>query len=77
MFFKKIFIPNGQKTEITAIEQWSVRWYSRYGEYSTDVRQECEFFISEDEAKLFAEQLKQAFKLVKCTSNNIVKIIKE
>ena len=40
--FKKIFFPSGEQTEAIAYESWTVRWYSRYGQFSSETRQECE-----------------------------------
>lgn len=74
--FKKIFIPNGQKESVIAYESWTVRWYSRNGEYSGDVRKECEIFTSEEDAEKFATQLREAFKLIKHTSRDRVVVEK-
>jgi hypothetical protein len=46
-----------------------VRWFSRWGEFSTETRQECEIFTSESEANEFANQLREAFQLIRHTSN--------
>ena len=74
--FKKLFIPSGEKQEVTAYESWVVRWESRYGEYSSSTQKEAEVFTNEEEAKAFAKQLTEAFKLIKHTSGNYVKITK-
>jgi hypothetical protein len=76
MFFKKLFAPTGDKRELKTIQTWTVRWYSRYGQFSGDIREECEVFISEEEANHFAEQLESAFKLLKHTSGTSVKVKK-
>jgi hypothetical protein len=74
MIFKKLFVPSEEKKELTAIENWSVRWYSHYGSYSGDTRKECEFFTSKEDAEHFAEQLRDAYKLIKHTSNTSVSV---
>ena len=74
MIFKKLFAPSGEKKELTAIENWSVRWSSRYGSYSCDTRNECEFFTSKEDAEHFAEQLRDAYKLIKHTSGTSVSV---
>lgn len=70
--FKKIFFPSGEQTEAIAYESWTVRWYSRYGQFSSETRQECEVFTNKADADAFAEQLRLAFKLVRHTSGNQV-----
>lgn len=75
--FKRIFIPTTEKKELTAYESWAVRWTARYGKYMTDTKEVAEFFTSEDDAKAFAQQLKDAFSLIKHTSGTSVKIEKQ
>jgi hypothetical protein len=58
---KKIFIPNGQQEELTAFENWTVRWRSCHGYLNSESRDECEVFLNEENAKKFANQLKNAF----------------
>ncbi len=74
MIFKKLFAPSGDKKELTAIENWSVRWYSRHGSYFGDIRKECEFFISKEDAEHFAKQLRDAYKLLKHTSGTSISV---
>lgn len=74
MIFKKLFAPSGDKKELRSVENWSVRWYSRNGDFSNDMQKECEFFTSKEDAEHFAEQLRQAFILIKHTSCNIVSV---
>jgi len=49
----KIAVPNGETKELTVINSWSVKWYSRYGQFYDDITQECIVFTSEDDAKDF------------------------
>jgi len=74
MNFKKLFVTSGEKKELTAIENWSVRWYSRYGSFSGDTRKECEFFTSKEDAEHFAQQLRDAYKMIKHTSGTSVSV---
>ena len=76
-FTKKIKIPTEEKQELTAMEVWSVRWYSRYGEYSNDIRKECEFFTNPEDANAFKLSLEEAFRLIRHTSKTTVELIKE
>lgn len=75
---KPIQVPatNEVKT-IDAVQVWTVRWLSRSGPYSGDLRQEVEAFTSEDEAKAFKEALENAYKLLKHTSGTTVTLTKE
>jgi hypothetical protein len=75
--FKKIFVPTGEKQELTVYEQWSVKWYSRYGEYSGSVTECCEFFTNELDARKLETALKEAFKLIRNTSGIEVRVKKE
>ena len=81
-FFKKKIIPSGETVEITEYERWSVRWTSIDNrstcgnDYATP-RKEANFFTSEEDAKLFKEQLKQAQSLLKQKVYNKIEIIKE
>lgn len=75
--FKKIFIPSGEKVELKAYETWFVRWTTRHGEYFSDTKDTMEVFTSKEDAELFADQLKAAFKLIKYTSGNRVTITKD
>ena len=81
MFFKKLKIPVTNETkEVDVLQHWIVRWDARisgvYGIHSSG-QQVCEIFISEKEAKEFAESLVAAFKLVKnCHDIKSVKIDK-
>ena len=65
-------IPSGQKQVVQAVETWEVRWQSRYGTYSYDTKNEVMVFTSEEDAKKFADALKDAFKLTRNTGENWV-----
>lgn len=74
--FKKILVPSNEKLELTVYEKWSVRWTGRYGEYCGDTRTECEIFTSEEDAKIFAQILKDAFKLIRHIGDHTISIEK-
>ena len=76
LFKKRLVIPSTEKIEIEAVESWSVRWFSRYGSYSGDIREEVEVFINKDEAALFAQSLRDAFKLIRQENKIEVRLIK-
>jgi hypothetical protein len=73
---KKILAPSGQQQELEAYETWSVRWESRYGEYSHDTQPEMEVFTSKEDAEKFATELRNAFELIRHTSGTEVKVHK-
>lgn len=76
MKFKNIFVPNDKKVSLIAYESWTVRWFSRYGEFSSSIKEECEVFTSEEEAEFFKNSLEEAFKLIRHTSHTKVTINK-
>ncbi len=54
MWFKKLTVPDSNKTkEVEAVQLWEVKWISRYGPYSSDIKQEVEVFTSEEKAQFF------------------------
>jgi hypothetical protein len=69
--FKALFIPSGEKTKVIAYNSWIVRWYAvrstafSFGGFSFNDKEMSEIFPSEEDANKFAEQLRQAFKLLK------------
>lgn len=74
---KWLEIPTSNETELVEVVQlWEVRWWSRHGEYSHDMRPEMEAFPSEIEAKRFAHALRNAFALIRHTSGAAVKVQK-
>lgn len=75
--FKKLFIPSGEKTTITAYKSWIVRWKSvEHKEWSiyADLKHESEIFPSEEDAKNFANQIQEAYKLTKSSLHKSVLI---
>ena len=72
---KKLQVPeNNENKEIESIQLWYVSWYSRFTEYSTGTEKCVEAFPSKQEADTFAESLRNAFKLIKHTSGNVVRV---
>jgi hypothetical protein len=60
--------------KLEAIELWEVRWRSRHGEFSGDVRPEMATFTSEKDARVFADSLRAAFRLVRHIGANNVSV---
>lgn len=69
-WFKKLFIPSGEKTTVVAYNSQIVRWKSFNPDYYDSTyayqKEEAEIFPSEIDANKFADQLKQAMELLKC-----------
>jgi hypothetical protein len=69
IWIKKLLVPFTNQTKmVDAVQLWEVRWNSRHGEYSGDIKKEAEFFPSEDDAIQFKNALVSAFKLTRNTS---------
>lgn len=74
---KKLQVPASNETrEIEVAQLWEVRWNSRTGTASWDVRPEVEAFPDEDAARQFALSLKNAYGLLRHTSGTIVTVEK-
>lgn len=71
---KKLIATTKETQEFDAHEVWAVTWKSRYGQFSSDVEKECEFFTNEEEAIEFNERLEDAFKLIRHSSGIKVEI---
>lgn len=81
-WFKKLRIPSGEKTEVVAYMSWMVRWYSwnlHRVSYSGDAycSPMAEIFPSEEDANKFAEQLREAFKLLKQSGEGCRVVVEE
>lgn len=76
MFFKKKkIVPKSNETEhIEAVKLWYVSWVSRHGRFFDDTSKEIEAFPREEDANRFAESLRNAFKLIRHTSDTRVQI---
>lgn len=79
LFTRKLLtVPQtNETTQIEVVQLWTVRWVSRNGPYSGDLRQEVEAFTSEADATAFKQSLENAFQLLRHTSGTTVIIIKE
>ena len=70
-------VPSGQQITLTEIQMWVVEWTSRYSAYSmSGLKQEYKVFPTKSEANHFADQLKQAFKLINYKVNTRVTVTK-
>lgn len=77
MNLNKLFFRDKTKTSVDAVECWEVRWRSRFGEGFIDVKPEVRVFHSKAEANEFKNALVDAFKLIKNSSDCLVKIKKQ
>lgn len=77
-FTKKLTVKQTEvpaSNEVKTIENvqlWYVGWISRDGDASWNTNKETEAFTSEQEANDFAQSLRNAFKLLRHTSNTRV-----
>lgn len=71
---KKIKVRDPQTEELEVVQLWEVRWWSRHGEYSADVRPQVKVFPDKEDAVKFKEALEDAFKLIGHTSGTSVKM---
>ena len=75
LFKKKVeTVKDSEIIEVDAVKTWKVRWQSRHGEYKSDTLPEVEVFLSEYEALQFAQDLKSAFKIIRHTSGDEIKV---
>lgn len=77
MNLKKLFFRDEQQVSVDVYEAWAVRWTSRFGRFASDTQPELKVFTSEEDAKLFAKALKDAFALINHTSDAHVSISKQ
>lgn len=77
-WFKKLFIPTGEKTVVVAYKSWVVRWrkvhvhhYEYVGSFYYSDKPEMEIFPSEEDAHLFAEQIREAYRLLRYSGNGL------
>ncbi len=71
--FKKS-VPTNETKVVDAAKSWTVTWYSKNGEYSTNKEQENAVFLSIDDAEGFKKSLESAFKLLRYTYGTNVTI---
>lgn len=75
--FKKLIVPSSTDVrELESVQTWEVRWTSRHGDFSTDIKAEMEVFTSEEDATYFAKALRAAFNLTRITNRDEVKVRK-
>jgi hypothetical protein len=75
---KSLTVPVSTKTTTaTSVQLWEVRWRSRHGAFSGDLRPEVECFTSEEAADEFATSLRNAFKLIRNTSRDDIGVTVE
>jgi hypothetical protein len=72
-----LFFRDRQQTSVDVFECWEVRWYSRDGQYYTDIKPEIRVFPSKKDAIEFHDALVDAFNLIKHTSGTQVTLRKQ
>jgi hypothetical protein len=77
MNLRKLFFRDTQLESVDVLVCWEVRWESRHGEWSHNVKPEIRAFPTEDGARAFANALNAAFKLIKHTSGTKVTVTKQ
>jgi len=76
--YKKTTVPKTNETkEVDAVQLWIVKWLSRYDQYSSSTKTEFEAFTDENKANEFAQSLRNAFKLIRHTSDTNVIVYKQ
>ena len=65
--FRRLFGKKTKQLSGDITELWQVRWVSRHGEFSGDVRTETELFYTKEAAEEFRRKLEQAFLLIRST----------
>ncbi len=73
---KKIFFRDEQEASVNVAQTYEVRWKSRYDNYASSVRPEVRVFTTLEDAEAFAEALRDAFKLIRHTAGDGVKVTK-
>ena len=78
-FIKKVLKTSNdsrQEKKLEAVQLYYVSWYSRHGQYSSDVNRQVEAFPSKEDAEVFKKDLENAFKLIRHTSGDTVRLEK-
>lgn len=57
-------------------ETWEVRWISRQGKYSGDTKPEVAAFTNKEDAHIFANAVRDAYKMLRHTSDTAVYVEK-
>ena len=65
-----------KEVTVSACVQWEVRWTSRHSEFSNGTREEVRVFTDESQALEFSCALKDAFRLIRHTSQTLVSLTK-
>lgn len=63
--------------EVECAHVWVVTWKSRYGEYYHETTNVAKAFLSEEDARVFVQSLKDAQALLRNTENLQIKITKQ
>ena len=63
--------------EVKGCEVWVVMWRGRYGIFHDEYKQKAKAFLNEESAKIFAESLREAQKLLQYTEDLCITIVKQ
>ena len=75
MKFRNIFIRDSEtKRKAEVVTVWVVTWYSRNGDFSSDINKEYEAFTEEKDALDFKKSLIDAHNLLKNTNEIYINI---
>ena len=66
-----------KEKEVDGAHVWMVSWNSRTGNYSSDIKRVAKAFLFEEDAKQYAESLKQAHALLQNTNDLKINIEKQ
>jgi len=72
----KMLFRNEEECSVEVLDTWEVRWYSRDGDFHSDINPEIRVFPSLEDAKSFKSALEDAYKLLRYTSCNKVSLSK-
>lgn len=74
---KENIITNVVTQEVEGAEVWVVTWQRRYDNYSTSIETAGKAFLSEQDAKTFADSLREAKKLLQDSDDIHITIEKQ
>lgn len=74
---KENIITDVNTQEVEGAEVWVVTWQRRWGDFSTHVEMVAKAFLREQDAKTFADSLREAKKLLQDTDDIHINIEKQ
>jgi hypothetical protein len=67
-------VPGTEPKQLEGVQLWYVRWYGRKDKYSSGLVKHVEAFPNQEHADIFADSLREAFKLIRNYDHNTVTI---